>query len=78
MYTAQIVEAWSGQHPKKGTRYQDLWPGDGYVDVYAVDGYSNTGSGRDLWGPAVKFAALKDVPWGSPNSVAPTRSIPRG
>jgi hypothetical protein len=64
VYTMQIVEAWSGQRPKKGTRYKDLWPGADYVDLYAVDGYSNTGSGRDLWGPAVEFASSKDIPWG--------------
>ncbi|WP_433229038.1 hypothetical protein [Actinomadura formosensis] len=64
VYTAQIVEAWSGQHPNKGSTYAELWPGDGYVDVYVVDGYSNTGSGKKLWGPAVKFAASKDIPWG--------------
>ncbi|MFA1537992.1 hypothetical protein [Actinomadura monticuli] len=64
VYTAQIVEAWSGQRPKKGSTYADLWPGDGYVDVYGVDGYSNTGSAGELWGPAVKFAGSKGIPWG--------------
>lgn len=64
VYTTQIHEAWSGQHPAVGTTYSDLWPGDGLVDCFAVDGYSNTGSGAALWGPAVMFAQGKGVPWG--------------
>ena len=64
VYTTQIVEAWSGQHPAAGSTYADLWPGDGYVDCYGVDGYSNTGTGSGLWGPAVQFAASKGIPWG--------------
>ncbi|MFA1546807.1 hypothetical protein [Actinomadura chokoriensis] len=64
VYTAQIVEAWSGQSPKRGSTYAELWPGDGYVDLYGVDGYSDTGDGRELWGPAVRFAASKNIPWG--------------
>lgn len=64
VYTTQIHEAWSGQHPAAGTTYGELWPGDGLVDCFAVDGYSNTGSGSALWGPAVTFATSKGVPWG--------------
>lgn len=64
IYTTQILEAWSGQHPAAGTTYADLWPGDGLVDAYGVDGYSNTGSGASLWGPAVTFATSKGIPWG--------------
>lgn len=64
VYTTQILEAWSGQHPAAGTTYSDLWPGDGLVDCYGVDGYSNTGTGVALWGPAVTFATGKGIPWG--------------
>jgi hypothetical protein len=64
VYTTQILEAWSGQHPAAGTTYSDLWPGDGLVDCYGVDGYSNTGTGAALWGPAVTFAQSKGIPWG--------------
>lgn len=64
VYTTQILEAWSGQTPKAGSTYADLWPGDGYVDTFGVDGYSNTGSGAGLWGPAVNFARSKGIPWG--------------
>jgi hypothetical protein len=64
VYTAQIQEAWSGQHPTAGTTYADLWPGDGLVDCFAVDGYSNTGDGSTLWGPAVTFAQSKGIAWG--------------
>ena len=63
VYTTQIVEAWSGQNPTAGSTYTDMWPGDGLVDCYGVDGYSNTGSGETLWGPARLFAASKGVPW---------------
>jgi hypothetical protein len=63
VYTAQIMTTWSGQHPQTGTTFEDLWPGDGLVDVYAVDGYSNVGSGDALWGPAVAFATSKNIPW---------------
>ncbi|TYK45147.1 hypothetical protein [Actinomadura decatromicini] len=64
VYTTQILEAWSGQQPKAGSTYSDLWPGAGYVDCYGVDGYSNTGSGSTLWKPAVDFATSKGIPWG--------------
>lgn len=64
VYTAQILEAWSGQTPQAGTTYADLWPGDGLVDCYGVDGYSNTGSTDALWGPARSFATSKGIPWG--------------
>jgi hypothetical protein len=64
VYTCQIVEAWSGQHPTPGSTYTDMWPGDGLVDCYGVDGYSNTGSGETLWGPARTFAASRGIPWG--------------
>lgn len=64
LYTTLILEAWSGQHPSTGTTYADLWPGSGYVDVFGVDGYSNTGSDSALWGPAVTFASSKNVAWG--------------
>lgn len=64
VYTTQILEAWSGQTPKAGSTYADLWPGAGYVDCYGVDGYSNTGSGSSLWGPALSFATSKGIPWG--------------
>jgi hypothetical protein len=63
VYTTQILEAWSGQSPAAGTRFSDLWPGDGLVDCFAVDGYSNTGTGAALWGPALTFATGKGVPW---------------
>lgn len=63
VYTAQIMSTWSGQNPQAGSTFADLWPGDGLVDCYGVDGYSNVGSGADLWGPAVKFAASKGIPW---------------
>ena len=63
VYTSLILEAWSGQHPTAGSRYEDIWPGDGYIDVFAVDGYSNTGTGVALWGPAVTFASSKQIPW---------------
>lgn len=64
VYTTQILEAWSGQHPAAGTTYADLWPGDGLVDTYGADGYSNTGTGSALWGPAVSFALSKNIAWG--------------
>jgi hypothetical protein len=64
VYTTQILEAWSGQHPAAGTTYADLWPGDGLVGCYGVDGYSNTGTTDALWGPAVSFATSKGIPWG--------------
>lgn len=64
VYTTQIVEAWSGQHPTAGSTYTDMWPGAGLVDCYGVDGYSNTGTGEALWGPAVSFASSKGIPWG--------------
>lgn len=64
VYTTQIFEAWSGQHPAAGTTYADLWPGSGLVDTIGVDGYSNTGTGSALWGPAVTFATAKGVSWG--------------
>jgi hypothetical protein len=64
VYTTMILEAWSGQSPKAGTTFADLWPGDGLVDVFGVDGYSNTGTGAGLWGPAVDFARSKGVAWG--------------
>jgi hypothetical protein len=64
VYTTLICEAWSGQSPSAGTTYADMWPGSGYVDVFGVDGYSNTGSDSALWNPAVTFAQSKSVPWG--------------
>jgi hypothetical protein len=64
VYTCMILEAWSGQHPQAGTTYADLWPGPGYIDAFVVDGYSNTGSGSTLWGPAVDFASRQGIPWG--------------
>lgn len=64
VYTMQVVEAWSGSHPKAGTTYDDMWPGDGLVDVFAVDGYSNEGTGAAVWGAAVTFATRKNIPWG--------------
>jgi hypothetical protein len=64
VYTAQVMTTWSGQHPQAGSTFPEMWPGDGLVDCFAVDGYSNVGSGADLWGPAVTFAAGKGIPWG--------------
>ena len=64
VYTTQIVEAWSGSHPSVGSTYADMWPGDGLVDVYGVDGYSNEGSGAAVWGAAVDFATARGIPWG--------------
>lgn len=69
VYTTQIVEAWSGQTPQAGSTLAQMWPGVGtdglpLVDCYGVDGYSNTGTGAALWGPAVDFAKAKGIPWG--------------
>lgn len=65
VYTTQITEAWSGSHPKAGSTYADMWPGDGLVDVFGVDGYSNESSSPEaIWGAAVSFAASKGIPWG--------------
>ena len=63
LYTVQILTTWSGQSPKAGSTYADTWPGDGLVDAFGVDGYSHTGSGPSLWGPAVDFARSKGIPW---------------
>jgi hypothetical protein len=63
VYTVQVMSTWSGQHPVSGSTFADLWPGDGLVDCYAVDGYANVGSGSALWGPAVTFAKSKNIPW---------------
>jgi len=63
IYTAQIVEAWSGSHPKAGTTYADMWPGDGLVDTFSLDGYSNEGTGAAVWGAGVAFARAKGIPW---------------
>lgn len=69
VYTTQIVEAWSGQTPQSGSTLAEMWPGNGtdglpLVDCYGVDGYSNTGTGEALWGPARLFAKSKGVGWG--------------
>ena len=63
VYTSLILTVWSGIHPTSGSTYADIWPGDGLIDVFAVDGYSDVGSGDSLWGPAVTFAKGKGVPW---------------
>lgn len=64
VYTAVLLEAWSGMQPKPGTTYADLWPGDGYADVFGIDGYSDIGSEGQVWDPGVEFAAAHGVPWG--------------
>ena len=66
LYTIQILTSWSGTSPRSGTTYADLWPGDGLVDCFGVDGYSSVGTGESLWGPAVEFARSRDVPWAVP------------
>lgn len=66
LHTIQILTTWSGQSPQPGTTYADTWPGDGLVDVFGVDGYSHTGTGASLWGPAVAFAEAKGIPWAVP------------
>jgi hypothetical protein len=63
VYTMLALTVWSGIHPAAGSTYADTWPGGGYVDVFAVDGYSDVGSGSALWGPAVTFAQAQGVPW---------------
>lgn len=63
VYTMLALTTWSGTNPQVGTTYADIWPGDGYIDCFAVDGYSNVGSGVGLWGPAVSFARSKNIPW---------------
>ncbi|MFD0856548.1 hypothetical protein ACFQ07_30195, partial [Actinomadura adrarensis] len=63
LYTFQCVTTWSGTNPSPGTTYADLWPGDGLVDVYGLDGYSHVGSRETLWGPGVQFALSKNIPW---------------
>jgi hypothetical protein len=68
VYTALILEAWSGQHPEPGSTYEELWPGlDAtgcpYADVFSVDGSSDSGSEESLWGPAREFAKHVGVPW---------------
>ncbi|MCP9947388.1 hypothetical protein [Actinomadura madurae] len=66
LYTIQILTTWSGTSPSAGTTYADTWPGDGLVDCFGVDGYSHVGSGASLWGPAVRFARSKGIPWAVP------------
>ncbi|SNR54763.1 hypothetical protein [Actinomadura mexicana] len=66
LHTIQILTAWSGTSPKTGSTYAETWPGDGLVDVLGVDGYSHVGSGPALWGPAVRFARSKGIPWAVP------------
>jgi hypothetical protein len=66
LYTIQILTTWSGTSPKAGSTYADTWPGGGLVDVLGVDGYSHVGSGPTLWGPAVRFARSKNIPWAVP------------
>lgn len=63
LYTVQIVTTWSGTNPTPGTTYADMWPGDGLVDVFGLDGYSHVGSKASLWGPGVDFAKAKGIPW---------------
>jgi hypothetical protein len=63
LYSFQCVTTWSGTNPSPGTTYADLWPGDGLVDVYGLDGYSHVGDGPTLWGPGVAFAQSKGIPW---------------
>lgn len=68
VYTALILEAWSGQQPEPGSTYEELWPGQDasgcpYADVFAVDGSSDSGSEESLWGPAREFAKRVGVPW---------------
>jgi hypothetical protein len=63
LHSVQILTTWSGTNPSAGTTYADLWPGDGLVDCYGLDGYSHVGSGASLWGPGVEFAISKDIPW---------------
>lgn len=63
VYTALALTVWSGISPAAGSTYAELWPGAGYVDCFAVDGYSDVGSGASLWGPAVTFAQSKGIPW---------------
>lgn len=63
LYTYQCVTSWAGQRPRPGTTYVEMWPGDGLVDVFAVDGYSSLGTKEGLWGPALEFARSKKVPW---------------
>jgi hypothetical protein len=66
LHTIQIVTTWSGTNPTPGTTYQEMWPGDGLVDCYGLDGYSHVGSGASLWGPGVEFAIGKGIPWAVP------------
>lgn len=63
LYAAQIVTTWAGTNPSPGTTYADMWPGDGLVDCFGLDGYSHVGSQASLWGPGVDFARAKGIPW---------------
>lgn len=63
LYTFQCVTTWAGTNPSPGTTYADMWPGDGLVDCYGLDGYSHVGSQASLWGPGVEFAKAKGIPW---------------
>lgn len=63
LYSYQCVTTWAGTNPSPGTTYADMWPGDGLVDCYGLDGYSHVGSGASLWGPGVAFARSKSIPW---------------
>lgn len=63
LHSVQIVTTWSGTNPSQGSTYEDLWPGDGLVDCYGLDGYSHVGSANTLWGPGVEFARAKGIPW---------------
>lgn len=63
LYSFQCVTTWSGTNPTPGTTYADMWPGDGLVDCYGLDGYSHVGSQASLWGPGVDFAKAKGIPW---------------
>lgn len=66
LWTYQCVTSWAGQHPQAGTTYAEMWPGNGLVDCFAVDGYSSLGSESSLWGPALEFARSKNVAWAIP------------
>ena len=63
LYSFQCVTTWAGTNPSPGTTYADMWPGDGLVDCYGLDGYSHVGSQASLWGPGVAFATSKNIPW---------------
>lgn len=61
LYTALIDSAYQ---PPTGGLYADVWPGNEYVDVMLLDGYTDLGSGNPVWLKGRDFATLKGVPWG--------------